>query len=217
MGPDPAAGVTADPAEITVRRDSMRLAFVGALQHLPARQRATLILREVLQFSAEETADVLDMTVHAVNSALQRARKQLATVRVTEDDVVELTEPARRELLDRYVRAFENSDLELLFSLLREDIVIEMPPIPLWIAGYRPVTRFLTGQVPTCGTFRLVETSANGQPAFAVYARREDGRYHPRGIHVLRLTPTGIDWMVSFLDPSLFPLFGLPEILPDEG
>jgi RNA polymerase sigma-70 factor, ECF subfamily len=217
MEPFPTALMPPDPAEVAVRRDGMRLAFVGALQLLPARQRATLILREVLEFSAEETADVLDMTVAAVNSALQRARKQLATLRVTQDDVVEVTEPARREMLDRYVRAFETSDVRLLAALLREDIVIEMPPVALWIAGLEPVLRFLAEQFPVCGQFRLLETSANGQPAFAVYRRQADGAFVPRGIHVLSMTAAGIDHLVSFLDPALFPAFGLPPALPADA
>lgn len=204
----------ADPAEIAGRRESVRLAFIGALHLLPARQRAALVLREVLQFSAQESAEILDMTPQAVASALQRARKQLATVRLSEHDVVQLPEPAVRDLLDRYVRAFESADVTALLELFREDIILEMPPIALWLTGREAVGRFLARQLEACAAFRLVPAEANGQPAFGVYQREPDRVWRARSIHVLDITATGITRLTSFLDPSLFGIFGLAPALP---
>lgn len=204
----------ADPGSIAVSRAGVRLAFIGALQHLPARQRAALILRDVLAFSARETAEVLDTTAVAANSALQRARAQIAAVAPTEDDVVEPTEPERKDQLERYVRAFETADVDELLRLLRDDVVLEMPPMPVWFSGRRTAGRFLVEQVLTsAGRFRLVPVDANLQPGFAAYLLGADGAFHAHGINVLTLTPTGIARMVVFLDAELFRVFGLPLTL----
>lgn len=200
-----------DPATVAASRGSVRLAFVAALQHLPARQRAVLILRDVLAWRAADVAELLGTTAAAVNSALQRARAQLAQVAPVEDEIGEPAEPARRALLDRYVAAFETADGSALEQLLREDVELEMPPFVTWFAGRQAVMRFFSSQVLTGpGQFRMVPTTANGQLAAAAYARGRDDVYHPHAVHVLSLTSTGIARIVVFLDPGLFATFGLP-------
>jgi len=196
-----------DPASIVETRATMRLALVAAFQHLPPRQRAVLILRDVLQWRAGEVADLLDMSTTAVNSALQRARAQLPVV---PDDVAEPPEPERRALFDRYVTAFETADVNGLAVALAEDVSWEMPPIPTWFAGRDTVTAFLAGRQRMIGGLAAIPATANGQPAFAFYARDADGGYRPHALHVLTLTKAGISRIVSFQDPKLFPLFGLP-------
>jgi len=196
-----------DPASIVEARATMRLALVAAFQHLPPRQRAVLILRDVLQWRAGEVADLLDMSTTAVNSALQRARAQLPVV---PDDVAEPPEPERRALLDRYVTAFETADVNGLAVALAEDVSWEMPPIPTWFAGRDTVTAFLAGRQRMIGGLAAIPATANGQPAFAFYARDAEGGYRPHALHVLTPTTAGISRIVSFQDPKLFPLFGLP-------
>ncbi|MFG1946245.1 sigma-70 family RNA polymerase sigma factor [Nonomuraea sp. NPDC048826] len=198
--------VPADPAAVVVERQTMRLALVGALQRLPARQRAVLILRDVLQWRTAEVARLLEMTTAAVNSVLQRARAQ---VPLSQDDLIEPAEPRQRALLDRYVTAFATADVEQLVAVLTEDARWEMPPIATWFEGRRTVLAFLAGQLRMIGPATLVPASANGQPAFAVYARDRDGRHHPHALHVLTLTTEGASRIVAFHDPGLFPLFGL--------
>jgi len=201
----------ADPAEVVASRDSIRLAFVAALQHLPARQRAVLILRDVLGWRAAEVAKLLGTSTAAVNSALQRARTHLARVAPAEDDVAEPAEPDLRALLDRYVAAFEDADIPALDQVLRDDVELEMPPLPTWFAGRQAVRGFFSSQVLTgLGQFRMVTTTANGQPAVAAYRRGRDGGYHAHAVHVLTVTRTGIARIVAFLDPRLFAAFGLP-------
>ncbi len=201
----------ADPATVVASRGSVRLALVAALQHLPARQRAALILRDVLGWRAAAVAELLDMTTSAVNSALQRARAQLAQVAPAEDDLGEPAEPDRRALLDRYVAAFETADGTALEQLLREDVELEMPPFVTWFAGRQAVLRFFSSQVLAgLGQFRMVPTTANGQPAAAAYSRGRDGVYRPHAVHVLSLTSTGVTRIVAFLDPGRFAAFGLP-------
>jgi len=187
----------ADPAAIVASRGSVRLALVAALQHLSARQRAVLLLRDVLAWPAAEVASLLGTSVAAVNSLLQRARTQLADV--SEDTVTET--PEQRSLLDRFAAAFENSDADLLSRLLAEEVTLEMPPYSTWFAGRHAVSTFL-GRVVRAGSWRLLPTSANGQPAFATYL---DG--HEHGITVLSLTSDRIDRVVAFHDPGLFRWF----------
>ena len=207
----PASG---DPAAIAVSRESVRLAFVSALRHLPARQRAVLILREVLAFSAQETAEILETTTAGVNSALQRARAQIAAVSPAEQDSGELTEPATRAQLERFLRAFEQADMAALLALLREDIVLEMPPVRTWFAGRDAVLEFLSTCILTSpGRFRMMPVAANGQPGIAAYLRGEDGRWHAQDIHVLTITPEGVSHIRVFLDSTLFEVFGLPQTL----
>ncbi|MCG5434790.1 sigma-70 family RNA polymerase sigma factor [Micromonospora foliorum] len=200
-----------DPAAIVTTRSSVRLALVAALQYLPARQRAVLILRDVLAWHASEVAELLDTTTDAVNSALARARAHLARTGLTEDMFTEPADPADRMLLDRYARAFQNADTAALLQVLREDVTMEMPPHLTWFAGRDAVIRFLTTTVfGRVGTIRTIPARANGQPALATYTQGTEGLYHPHSLHVLTPTRTGVSRIVSFHDPSLFAPGGLP-------
>jgi RNA polymerase sigma-70 factor, ECF subfamily len=200
-----------DPAAAAASRAGIRLALVAALQYLSARQRAVLILRDVLEWPAAQVADLLDTTVTAVNSMLRRARARLAQALPGEDETAEPGEPDRRALLNRFAVAFENADVSALAELLREDVVLEMPPMPAWFAGREAVVCFLESKVlASRGPFRMVPTTANGQPAFAAYQRGSDGAYEAHAVQVLTVTPTGVVRLVVFLDPALFRAFGLP-------
>jgi RNA polymerase sigma-70 factor, ECF subfamily len=206
------AGAGEDPASAVAARAGIRLALVAAQQYLPARQRAMLILRDVLGWPAAEVAGLLGTTTTAVNSGLRRARAQLARALPAEDEVAEPTEPGLRALLDRFAAAFENADLDALAELLREDVALEMPPIPTWFAGRPIVLRFMAANLFTRpARFRLVAAAANGQPAFAVYERDRDGTYGAHAVMVLSVTASGVARLVNFLDPSLFAAFGLPD------
>ena len=197
-----------DPAAIVTERESTRLAFVAALQHLPPRQRAVLILRDVLRMSAAETADELDMTVAAVNSALQRAHAQLKDL--TEEQV---TEPAdAKPLLDRWVKAFEAKDIPAIIGMFAEDVVWEMPPYPQWYQGPRMVAWHLENQCPAVPHgAKMLPTEANGQPAYGLYLRADDGVFRPFNLQVLEVANDRITHVSSFFDLSLFPRFGLPS------
>jgi RNA polymerase sigma-70 factor, ECF subfamily len=206
------AGEQQDPAAVTASRASIRLAFVAALQYLSARQRAVLVLRDVLDWPAAEVADLLGTTTTAVNSGLRRARAQLARALPAEDQLAEPAEPDRRALLERYAMAIENADASTLAQLLREDVALEMPPQLTWFIGRRAVVRFTASALLTGpGWLRLVPVMANGQPAFAVYQRERDGAYHAHALQVLTVTATGIARIVAFPNPGLFGSFGLPE------
>jgi RNA polymerase sigma-70 factor, ECF subfamily len=173
----------ADPAAVAASRAGIRLALVAALQYLSARQRAVLILRDVLEWPAAQVADLLGTTATAVNSMLRRARAQLAQVLPTEDEVTEPAEPGRRALLDRFAAAFENADAGALAELLREDVALEMPPMPAWFTGRAAVTRFFEAHVLDApGRFQMVPTMANGQPAFAAYRRGRDGAHEEHAL-----------------------------------
>jgi RNA polymerase sigma-70 factor (ECF subfamily) len=203
----------ADPAEIAVARDTIRLAFVTALQHLPPRQRATLILCEVLRWQASEAAELLGTSVAAVNSALQRARATLATL-PTETRPREV-DADRSELLDRYVSAFESYDISTLVSLLHDDAIQSMPPFEMWISGAENIGRWMVQPGPSaCEGSRLIPAIANGCPAFGQYRRDPDGGYKPWALQVLEITDGKIAEMHFFLDTErVFPLFGLPDHL----
>jgi RNA polymerase sigma-70 factor, ECF subfamily len=210
--PDLLAGGYEDPAAVTVTRTGIRLAFVAALQYLSARERAVLILRDVLDFPAAEAADLLGTTTTAVNSGLRRARAQLAQALPAEDELAEPTDPAQRALLDRFAAAFENADANALAELLREDVVLEMPPLLTWFAGRATVTSFMASPVfARFGGFRMVPVMANGQPAFVAYTRGDDGSYHAHEVLVPTVTKTGIARIVVFLSPELVTMFGLPD------
>ncbi|MFC4858038.1 sigma-70 family RNA polymerase sigma factor [Actinophytocola glycyrrhizae] len=203
-----------DPATIVTSRESMRLAFVAALQHLPARQRAVLILRDVLAWRAAEVADLLDTTTAAVNSALQRARAQLDEVAPTPEDVVEPATEDKRRLLARYVAAFERKNVEEIVALLAEDAVWEMPPFTTWFQGPEQVARHLSGQCPGGpGDFRFVTTEANGEPALGMYLRADDGVFRPFTLQTFTVRDGRYSHVVSFFDHRLFDTFGLPETL----
>jgi hypothetical protein len=195
---------TDDPSAIVVRRSAVRLAFVAALQVLPARQRAVLTLRDVLAFRTAEVAEMLDTTTAAVDSALRRARAHLHQVGPVQDDLAEPDEEARQALLERYVDAFTRADAGALVDLLRADVEMEMPPIPTWFTGRQAVVGFLTGHVLRHrDQWHLEPTRANGQPAFVV--RRRTGEAY--GIQVLTLIGLRIARITAFNDPGLVPMF----------
>jgi RNA polymerase sigma-70 factor (ECF subfamily) len=201
-----------DPAELTVARESIRLAFIAALQHLPPRQRAVLILRDVLRWEASEVADLLDTSVASVNSALQRARATLETRGPSATDAPEPLDEEQRELLDRYVDAFERYDIDTLTELLHEDATQSMPPYELWLRGRDDILGWWVGPGAGCRGSHLVATVANGSPAFAQYRPDGSGGYQPWALQVLELEQGRIVDFTFFLDTAtVFPLFGLPE------
>lgn len=201
---------TYTPESAFTARHSIRLAVVTAMQELPARQRAVLILRDVVQFSAAEVAELLETTPAAVNSALQRARTHLAEVAPTEDDVADPDDAALRSLLDRYCAAFESGDIAALTELLRADVKLEMPPHPVWFDGRDAVTRFLAARAfSEPGDVAMVPTTANAQPAVADYRRGADGVLAAHALHVLTADDGGIAAITVFLEPELFAVFGL--------
>jgi len=211
LEPFPDQLLGADPATVVGDRQSLRLAMVAAMQHLQPRQRAVLILREVLTWPAAEVATLLDTTTAAVNSSLQRARAELSRLRPVEDELSEPDEPLRRRLLDQFSAAMESKDLVALEGLFTEDARWEMPPIPTWFSGRDDVLRLLDAKLRPGPQRRvLVETSANGQPAFALYIPGADGAFHAHSIKVLTLTKAGISAVLAFHQPALFPAFGLP-------
>ena len=201
-----------DPADVAVEHDTIRLAFVAALQHLPPRQRAALILCEVLHWQAAEAAELLDSSVASVNSALQRARAQLASTDVGNADAA----PVDQELLARYVEAFERYDIEALTSLIQEDATQSMPPFDLWLRGRDDILAWWFGPGIGCRGSRVIPTrSANGSPAFGQYKPSETGEgYEPWALQVLELSAGRVVEFTFFLDTdTLFPLFGLPARL----
>jgi RNA polymerase sigma-70 factor, ECF subfamily len=215
LEPFPDALLPADPASIAASRASIRLAFIAALQYLPARQRAVLILRDVLGWRASEVAELLGTTATATNSALQRARAQLEQAAPREDELREPADPGDLALLNRYATAFENADIATLTGLLRDDVVFEMPPLPAWFAGRENIGLFLRSHVlRQPGGFRMIPVAANGQPALAAYRRAPGGTYHANGIEILTTSASHITRVTAFLDPSLFRAFGLPPALP---
>ncbi len=203
-----------DPAEIAAMRDTLRLAFVAALQHLPARQRAVLILCEVLRWQASEAATLLETSVASVNSALQRARATLAQRGVRDTDTFDPLDAAQQALLARYVDAFERYDLDDLTALLHEDVVQSMPPFELWLRGPADIRGWYLGTGIGCRGSRLVPTVANGSPAFGQYRPDPDGGYHPWALQVLEISEGTIVGLNAFLDTDRwFPMFGLPSHL----
>jgi RNA polymerase sigma-70 factor (ECF subfamily) len=205
----PAPDSLVDPASIVAGRSGVRLAFIAALQYLPARQRAVLALRDVLAFRTDEVADMLSTTAAAVDSALRRARATLAGAGPAEDDLAEPPEATRRALLDAYVDAFTRADAAALVDLLRVDVELEMPPIPTWFTGRDAVVGFFASRIMRQGRWRLVPTGANGQPAFVAYRRTAEGRYEATGVEVLTVVGARISRITAFHDPSLVPTFGL--------
>ncbi|MGW7103494.1 sigma-70 family RNA polymerase sigma factor [Streptomyces sp. NPDC054838] len=209
---------TADPAETALAKESVRLAFVAALQHLPPKQRAVLILREVLAWKADEVATLLDTTVASVNSALQRARATLAGQAVRASDPADPLDADQAKLLERYLSAFEAYDISRLTALLHEDAVLSMPPFDLWLRGPADIAAWHLNQGIGCKGSRLVPTTANGMPAFGQYRPRTDGRpgHEPWALQVLEISAGKIVGLNAFLDTARwFPLFGLPEQLDE--
>ncbi len=219
LGPMPDAALlgTADPADVVAERDTMRLAFVAALQHLPPRQRAVLVLRDVLRWSAAEVAEATGASVASVNSALQRARVTIeAAAPSPEDRGAELSEE-QRDLLDRYVDAFWRKDVDAIARLFTEDAVWEMPPFAGWYQGPRVIAELVDTQCPG-GSYDMpmVETSCNGQPAFGLYMREDTASgevYRPFQLHVLDLDAALVRHAVVFFDEEYFALAGLPAEL----
>ncbi|WP_431994027.1 sigma-70 family RNA polymerase sigma factor [Streptomyces griseoflavus] len=211
----------ADPAEAAVAKESVRLAFMAALQQLPARQRAVLILREVLAWKASEVAELLGTSVASVNSALQRARATLAERRRpdAEASVSDRLDEEQRKLLERYVTAFEGYDMSALTALLHEDAVMTMPPFDLWLTGADDITGFMTTLGAPCAGSRLVPVEVNGLPGFAQYKPDpEGGGFTPWAVQVLEISDGRITGFHCFLDTARwFPLFGLPLHLEAES
>jgi RNA polymerase sigma-70 factor (ECF subfamily) len=200
-----------DPAELAQSRETIRLAFVAALQHLPPKQRAVLILREVLRWKAEEVAELLETSVASVNSALQRARATLEATDLSVDGPTQPMDEEQRALLARYVEAFERYDIDLLTSLLHEDATQSMPPYALWLSGREDIFDWWFGPGIGCRGSRLVPTVANGLPAFGQYKPDGEGGYEPWALQVVRISGDRVAELTFFLDTaSLFPLFGLP-------
>jgi RNA polymerase sigma-70 factor (ECF subfamily) len=202
-----------DPAEIAEGRETIRLAFVAALQHLPARQRAVLILCEVLRWPAADVAELLETTVPAVNSALQRARATLAAVHTKAD--VQPLDAGQQDLLVQYVDAFERYDVSRLVSLLHEDATQSMPPFAMWLQGAPDIGRWMVGPGIECAGSRLIATTANGCAAFGQYRVDPDGGHKPWALQVIEISGSRIAGLHFFLDAgALFPSFGLPPHLP---
>jgi len=200
-----------DPAEVAIAHDTIRLAFIAALQHLPPRQRAVLILCEVLRWQASEVAELLETSVASVNSALQRARATLEATDLTTDAPLSI-EAADAELLERYVQAFERYDMEALTALIHEDATQSMPPYDMWLTGRDDIFRWWFGPGIGCQGSRVIPTiAANGAPAFGQYKPAEGGGYEPWALQVLEVRDGKIGELTFFLDTErVFPLFGLP-------
>ncbi|MDY7090208.1 MAG: sigma-70 family RNA polymerase sigma factor [Actinomycetota bacterium] len=206
---------TADPATIVESRDEMRLAWTVAVQNLSAKQRAVLILRDVLAWRASEVAELLDCSTAAVNSALQRARSQMQRLGDEPESTAGPRPQAGHEQLEAYVSAFENADVAKLVKLLRHDVVLEMPPFLNWFSGRDPVVRFLAARC-TGGGIRMLPTAANGQPAVIAYFPEEDrpgDLLHARTLHVLTTTESGVSRIVAYRDKAVVSRFGLPATL----
>jgi RNA polymerase sigma-70 factor, ECF subfamily len=205
---------SSDPAEVVAARETIRLAFVTALQHLPARQRAALILSQVLRFEAAEVADLLDSSTAAVNSALQRARATLAAL--PEQDRPSDVGSDHSELLARYLDAFERYDISALVGLVHDDVIQSMPPFAMWIQGASDLGTWMLGPGAECRGSRLIPAGlANGCPAFGQYRIDPDGGHAPWALHVLEVSGDRVAEIHAFLDVEmLFPLFGLPAHLP---
>jgi RNA polymerase sigma-70 factor, ECF subfamily len=218
LGPVPDALVTLetrDPATLFAARDSVRLALVAALQHVPARQRAVLVLREVLGFSASEVAAMLGVSTAAVKSALQRARARLDEVAPSPESVIEPTEPHAQDLLRQYIAGFENADMTALEKALRTDAAIELVGTRTWFSGKVTCLRYLAHVIGSPGDWLMTPTHANGQPAAATYHRTADGTHQAFGVAVLTIAPTGIARITVFPGgPGLVARFGLPSSYP---
>ncbi|MCT9010622.1 sigma-70 family RNA polymerase sigma factor [Streptomyces rhizosphaerihabitans] len=209
------AGATAgDPAGVVVARGSLRLALIAAMQLLPPRQRAVLILRDVLAWPATEVAEALGTSTASVNSALQRARARLGEASLTEDEVTEPPDHEQRAVIDRYLRAFEDADLDALRILLTEDVVLEMPPVLNWYVGPDAYVAFIARVFAMRGTdWRLRSTSANGQPALAAYVRAPgDDKHRLHTLQVFTADHGAVSHTVVFQLPTVFAAFGLPEV-----
>jgi RNA polymerase sigma-70 factor, ECF subfamily len=217
IGPVPDGRVVpadGDPAELADERETIRLAFVAALQHLPPKQRAVLILREVLAWRAAEVAELLDTSVASVNSALQRARATLDAIDLSSTDAFDPADEEQRALLTRYVDAFERYDMDALTALLHEDATWNMPPYELWLQTHDDVREWCLGPGIGCEGSRLIPLVANGAPAFGQFKPGAPGVLEPWSLQVLEIRDGAIAGITFFLDTQrLFPIFGLPDHL----
>jgi len=204
-----------DPADVAAARESIRLAFVAALQHLPARQRSSLILCEVLKWQAAEVAELLDTSVASVNSALQRARATMASMPAESLDAT--VSPGQEELLARYVDAFERYDIPALVTLLRDDVVLDMPPFDLWMVGPDNLAKWFLGEGIVCQGGRLLPVQVNGTAGFGNYHLIEPGHWEPWAIQVIDVIGGRIVGHHNFLYPDLFPTFDLPMAIDAPG
>jgi RNA polymerase sigma-70 factor, ECF subfamily len=209
-----------EPEASALRSDTIRIAFVAALQHLTPTQRAVLLLRDVLAWHASEVAAALDTSVAAVNSSLQRARAAMAKLDPSDEASSTLSgdDPAVRAQLERYVAAFESYDVDGIVAMLTSDAIWDMPPFTGWYQGAEEVGRLISTQCPAsrAGDMRLLPTTANGQPAYGLYMRGEDGRLRAFQLQQLTVGPEGIRRVTAYFDLRLFDLFGLPPELPSE-
>jgi RNA polymerase sigma-70 factor (ECF subfamily) len=212
IGPvaDSALAPGADPAERAVLQDSIRLAFVAALQHLPARQRATLILREVLAWSAADVAELLDTTVVSVNSALQRARATMASLDTGDALRADQLGDEERALLDRYVAAFEAYDIDTLVTLLHDDAGMSMPPLALWLRGREDMRGWYLGFGSGCAGSRMVPITLNAMPGYAQYKPDPEGGHSAWSLQVVEISAGRIAHIHHFLGPEIFEQNGLP-------
>ena len=209
--------MVADPAEQAAARDTIRLAFVAALQHLPPRQRAVLILRDVLKWRASEVGEALQISTTAVNSVLQRAHAQMATADLSADSVDAPVADEHRELLDKYVEAFWKKDIDGIVALLKQDAIWEMPPFVGWYQGAENIGRLIDSQCPgDRHDMRMLATSANGQPAYGLYMRQPTGEFTPFHLQVLTITDGAVSHVGAFFELGLFETFGLPPVVRDE-
>jgi RNA polymerase sigma-70 factor, ECF subfamily len=209
--------IPADPADVAEERETLKLAFVAALQHLPPQQRAVLILREALRWRANEVAELLETSVASVNSSLQRARASLDASKITPAEALNPLDEEQQDLLKRYVAAFEAYDMEALTALLHEDAEQSMPPYEMWLLGREDILRWWFGPGIGCKGSRLVPVVANGLPAFGQYRPSgPGGSFEPWALQVLELSDGRIVGFTAFLDTErLFPLFGLPPTPPE--
>jgi RNA polymerase sigma-70 factor, ECF subfamily len=212
--PDAVVGAgSGDPSAVVVSRETLRLALVATLQHLPPQQRAVLLMRDVLAIPAAEVADMLGISVAAVKSGLQRARARIKEAAPAPDEITEPNAPQARALLEQYIAAFENADTAMLERALRQDAALEMVGSPTWFAGRTTCVPYISNHVwGSAGDWRMLPITANGQPGAAAY-RRDDDRMRAFGIAVLTVTTTGIGRIVVFGDPRLVTMCELPEEL----
>jgi RNA polymerase sigma-70 factor (ECF subfamily) len=201
-----------DPADIAMARETIRLAFIAALQNLPPKQRSVLILREVLRWQATEVAELLDTTVASVNSALQRARETMGDLDL--DGTKTSVSEEQEALLAKYVDAFERYDVDELVTLLRDDAVLSMPPYALWLQGHHNIAGWFLGEGIGCKGSRLLATSANGGFAFGSYRPDPDGGHAPWALQIIETDGSRITGHHNFLNTELFEYFGLPAHLP---
>jgi RNA polymerase sigma-70 factor, ECF subfamily len=213
----PVPDANLDPAELAASKETLRLAFVAALQHLPARQRVVLILREVLRWQATEVAELLDTSVASVNSALQRARATMDELELDVSGPAEVDEAEQQELLTQYLDAFERYDISQLVTLLKDDVVFNMPPFALWLQGPDEVAKWMLGPGIECKDAKLITTSANGCPAVALYKPSRPGVWDAFNLAVLEFADGEISNITNFLEPQLFPAFGLPTQITDSS